>query len=356
MIRNILLILSFATAAAASEPASEATDAPAKPHPVVSVVIEFGQSRQREFPGTIEAEHETVLAFQTIGRIATLTVDVGDTVKGGDVIATLDRVTLQQEVDAAQAALDSAKAEAAYTANTLKRALTLSDRDIATKAQVEEAQAADDAAQAQINAAQADLDSAQEALGYSSLLAPNDGVVLSKSVEIGDVVAAGTQVLTLASMSGRDAVIDVPSEYLSLLTDDAKFEIRAHGPNSRAVVATLRVVEPVADEALRNRRLRLQLTEVPPDFRIGALIGAIYMQDSDPIITLPHTAISETEGDPFVWRVQPGERTVQKVGVTLGKDLGPTIVITDGVNPGDEIVIKGVNSLTDGEKVGERLE
>jgi multidrug efflux system membrane fusion protein len=323
---------------------------------VVTEIIAAAHTRQRSFPGIIEAEHQTLLAFQPGGRLAESEVDPGDMGEQDDVLATLDRVTLEEEVDAAIAALDAAKAEAEFAAASLKRVLTLSDKGIATLAQVERGQARNNAAIAKVAAADAQLESAVEALHYGALMAPEDGIILARHVEVGSVVMAGSPVLSLATLTGRDAVIDVPSEYLALLHPNATFAIRAHGPNSAPIEARLRLVEPVVDEALRNRRLRLTLIDPPADFRIGALISATYETQSSSVITVPSTAILHQSGPPQVWRVGIGSNEVTRVPVTLGARIGDRIVIKNGLEAGDEIVIKGVNSLEDHQIVGERLQ
>jgi len=348
----VLILLLLAPVAHAAD-----TEEQAAPHlrPVVSERIAFTQMRQRTFPGTIKAEHETILAFQTIGRIASVTVETGDMVAKGDVLATLDRVTLQEEVDAAKAALSAARAKADFAKVSLERVQTLSQRGIATTAQLEGSQAQNDAALAQLASAQADLESALEALEYSKLTAPTDGIVIARQAEQGMIVAAGAPVLTLAGTSGRDAVIDVPTDYLPLLTDRSRFEVRAYGPGSTPVLAELRLIEPVVDETLRNRRLRLRVIDAPSNFRIGTLISAGFAQAAAPIVTLPTSAIGQAPDGPFVWRVTPETRVVSRVTVTLGETLGDRIVVIEGLSPNDEIIVKGIHSLNDGQIVGERV-
>ncbi|MGI3165434.1 efflux RND transporter periplasmic adaptor subunit [Pseudooceanicola sp. 200-1SW] len=333
---------------------AEDSAAPAAPRPVVTEIVSADPTRQRAFPGTIEAKHEADLAFQTIGRIARLDVAPGDVVAAGDVLAVLDRVSLQEDVSAAEAALSSARAEADFAEQSYARVRTLADRDIAAQAQVEQALARRDATAAQVAAAEADLASAREALTYGSLTAPMDGVVLAAPVEAGTVVSAGTTVVTLAGLSDREAVIDVPGDFLALLPEEAQFELRRHEGGERAVAARLRLVEPVADEALRARRLRLSITGDESLFRIGSLISATYLAEAQAVTTLPLSALTGSEEAPAVWRVGPGARRVHLVPVTLGAVLDGRVEVRSGIAVGDEIIVRGARSLQDGQTVGQR--
>lgn len=337
--------------------ASDSTSAPTlqAPRPVVTEIVSADPTSQRAFSGSVVAEHEAELAFQTIGRIARLDVSPGDVVSEGQELATLDRVSLQEDVRAAEAALSSAQAEAAYAEQSYSRARALLDRNIATQATVEQALANRDATAAQVVAAQADLASAQEALTYGSLTAPMEGVVLETPVEAGTVVSSGTTVITLAALTGREAVIDVPTEFLAVLPKDARFELRRQIGGEEAVPARLRLVEPVADDTLRGRRLRLAI-EDQTAFRIGSLISATYMAEARPVMTLPAPALLTEDGATYAWRVDPADRTVHKVPVETGITIGDRLEIRDGIAVGDEIVVRGAHSLEDGQTVGEREE
>lgn len=326
--------------------------------PIASEVVTADRARQRSFAGVIEADVQSVLAFQTLGRIATLDVAAGDRVKKGEPLASLDQVTLKEDVEAAEAARAAAAASAAAAAQQLTRTEELSRRGVAAADQLELAQRGNDTAKAQLTAAEADLARAKDAEQFGTLTAPMDGIVLSTAVEAGTIVSAGTAILTLASSAGREAVIDVPVDYLALLSHGTTFVIQSRGANLPDQIGTLRLIEPVADASVRSRRIRVSLpTNAPAGFRIGSLVSARLAEGNAPIITLPVGAIvTGADGTASqVWRVDPAGRVVHLIPVVTGLAIGSRILIQSGIAPGDEIVVKGVNSLKDGETVGERL-
>lgn len=352
------LVLAHPVAATAQE-ASHSTAAEATqeaPRPVVSEIITADPTRQRAFPGVIGAEVEVELAFQTFGRVATLDVDPGDRVEEGQVLATLDQVTLEEDVTAARAALEAAQAEADLAQQTFERAQDLFQRNVSTEAQVEQTQAARDATAAQVESARAQLAQAEEVARFGALTSPQDGIVLSTEVSAGTLVSAGTPVLTLADPTGREAQIDVPAEFARVLSEDAEFEVSLASGGVPPVPARLRLVEPVTDPNLRTRRLRLSLDDLPEDYRIGSLVTATYATDGAPLMTLPASAIVEADGGAGVWRVTPDVRTVELVPVELGPEVGNRVVIAQGIEVGDEIVTRGARSLDQGQAVGERVQ
>ena len=329
--------------------ADAATPAAPAPRPVVSEIVTADPARQRAFPGVIAGENQAMLAFLTAGRLASLPVEAGDRVARGDTLAVLDQITLEQDLAAARAGLEAAEAKATLAAQQYDRVETLRGRGVATQAQLDQVRAGRDASAAQAESARATLARAQDAAGYGTLTAPRDGIVLSVLVEPGATVSAGIPVVELADPVGREALIDVPEDFAALLPEDASFALRRHAQTTAPTLARVTVMEPVTETSLGTRRLRLTLDDPPEDFRIGSLIEASFAADGAPVMTLPRVAIAE---GPSVWRVEGAARRVRRVAV----ELGDRVVILGGIIVGDEIVTRGVHSLTEGQNVGDRLE
>jgi len=336
-------------------PAAWAQDAPA-PRPVVSEVVTAEPLPQRNYPGTIVGYDTGSLAFQAGGRLARLTVRAGDRVAAGDVLATLDEISLHQQVIAAEAALDSARAEAQLADSRHARAAALLESGVMRRADYERLLAARDATKARAEAAAADLARAEDVERFGVLRAPHDAIVLRTMVEPGATVVPGSPVLTIADPLRREAVIDVPAQLARLLQPGAAFGVARVAGDAPPVTATLRLVEPRTDAGLDTRRLRLSLSDTPDGFRIGSLVSASYTGTTQPIITLPLTALTGSPDAPAVWRVGPQGRRAELVPVTLGERIGARIVVTSGLQPGDEIVTRGSNSLSAGDILGAAVE
>ena len=334
-----------------ANPAFAETELPAAEiaRPVVSEIVTPGSAQSRLFTGTVEAQVTTTLAFLTLGRVATLAVATGDRVTQGTVMATLDQVSLDEDVSAAQAALQGAQARGLFAAQSFERIAALVKRGVAATAQQEQAQAALDTAKAGVVAAEADLARAKDAASYSALTAPMDGVVTATLVDPGTVVSVGTPILSLASLTGREAVLDVPPETLSLMRLGDEFTVTSRG--SAPIRGQLARIDPSAGTGTRSRRIHLTLIDPSPTYRLGSLISAQLAVQSQSVITIPQTALIGPQDAPQVWRVGAG-RKVDRVAVTLGDALGDHVIVTSGLTAGDEIVVRGVTSLIAGQTVG----
>ncbi|MEH7830462.1 efflux RND transporter periplasmic adaptor subunit [Gemmobacter denitrificans] len=329
---------------------------PEPPRPVVSQIVQPEAGLGRMLTGTVMARTQISLGFQTFGRIAERPVTVGDVVSKGQILARLDPYTLDEDIAAAEAALTTARAQQVTATNALTRARELQARGVASTARLEEAERMLAAADAAVDSAVADLARATDARGYSDLVAPEDGVILSTAAEAGAVVSAGNPVVVLASTSEIEAVIDLPEELAGLLSIGDRFVVSLRAGATAPVTGELRLVEPVVDATSRTRRVHLTLIAPPPGYRIGSLVQARLSEtDPAPLFTLPRNAIRHDGAATAVWRVDPTTRAVALVPVTLDpQGRGPRAAITDGLQPGDEIVTRGVNSLIEGQIVGMR--
>ncbi|WP_323780908.1 efflux RND transporter periplasmic adaptor subunit [Thalassovita sp.] len=331
--------------------------AAASPRPVISEIVTADPARARSFPGVIAGEDVATLGFLTGGRIASVSVTAGDQVTKGTTLATLDEVTLDQDMATARAALASAQARATLAQQQFERTQTLSERGVASNAMLDSARANRDAMAADTENARASLTRAEDAAQYGTLTAPRDGIVLAVMVEPGATVSAGSAVTKLADPKGREAIIDVPEAFAVVLPPDAAFSLRRHSNDTETTSARLSVTEPMSDTSLGTRRLRLTLDEPPEDYRIGSLIEATYAEARAPLMTLPRVAITHSpDGDPGVWRVEGQDRRVHFTNITLGADINDRVIVREGIAVGDEIVTRGVHSLTENQTVGGRLE
>ncbi|ARO13702.1 protein secretion protein [Ketogulonicigenium robustum] len=348
----------WATLAVLILPLAALADDP--PRPVVTEIVAGDSAPDREIAGTIASQVETALSFQTLGRLRTRLVGTGDSVTTGEELAQLDQVSLQQDVDAATAALASAQVQKSTADTAYDRASALQQRGSLPQAQLDAAEQSRASAASSVAQAQATLAAANDALSFSVLRAPSDGVIIATMAEAGDVVSAGTPVMRMVDTTRREVLVDLPESYAAALQTGQQFRISIRTEGVAPVTGSLRLIEPVSDASLRFRRAHLALPEdAPTAYRVGMIANVALEGAGSALLTLPTSAVIAGP-TPAVWRVSTngaGTRTVTRTDVSLGETLQSTaaedrVVIAGGLNAGDEIVVRGVNSLTDGQTVG----
>ncbi|TRW95052.1 efflux RND transporter periplasmic adaptor subunit [Paracoccus sp. M683] len=327
------------------------------PRPVVTEIVSDSDIKARSVPGIVAARNQVTLAFQTLGRLVARHVELGDDVKAGEILAELDPDDLEDNVRAASAALDAAEVQLSTTQATAERTRALAQRNVASTAQLEKAEQALAAAAAAVEQARSELIRARDAEGFAQMAAPFDGVISSVLANPGAVLNAGDAVVQLSAQDSREAVIDLPEAALSEMKDAAVFTVWQDDDPATETRGTIDRIEPLADMATRTRRVHLSL-EQGSHLRLGSLIRARLAGETDIAMTLPEQAVFSRDGQAHVWRVarQGDQATVAAVPVTLGASLQGRVFVNAGLEQGDEVVIRGVNSLNEGQQVGERVE
>ncbi len=305
------------------------------------------------FVGTIKPRHETAYGFLLAGRVLSREVGVGDSVKTGDLLATLEASV--QEFDLASAQANAASAEAQFTnlAASEERIRGLVAANTASQAQLDAAIAARQSAEAQRDQAKAKLTQAEDQLSYTRLTASADGIITAAPVDVGQVVGAGTTIVSVAQPEERDVVLDLPQELATGLKVGDVISVSENGASGSSVDAAVREIAPSASSTARLRRVLLTLPDsVGSDaFRIGATVTASIAQPlAKPTIVLPSTAIKQDGEARSVWVVDTTAGTVANRAVTAEMQ-GDVALVSAGLANGDVVAIAGANSLTEGQKV-----
>lgn len=302
--------------------------------------------------GTIEPRAEASLGFQIAGKLISRAVDVGDTVKRGDILARLDDQDQRNALVAAQATLAAAQAEQTRARNAEDRQRTLLSKGTVPQADYDAALRAMQTAEAKVEAARADVQAAKDRVGYTELTADQDGVVTAIGPDVGKVMQAGEMVVRLARPEEREAVFDVSDAMIHSAPKDPLIEVALAGAPGITAVGHVREFSPQADPVTRTHRVRVALDNPPNAMRLGTTVTGRVKLTGEAVIELPRTALLEESGKMLVWLVDAKTRTVHRkevVAESSRKD-GP-IVVSDGLSKGDVVVTAGVHSLKDGQRV-----
>lgn len=330
------------------EPAPPAPDI----RPVRTVTVQRSAGGEPvSLTGQIRAQDEVSLAFRLDGRLIERRVNVGDTVKPGQIVGRLDPQIQQNSLRQAQAGLSAAQGQLTQARNTFERQQELLNKGFTTRAQFDQAQQALQSAQAQVDSSQAQLRNAQEQLSYTELQADAAGTVTATGAEPGEVVRAGQMIAQIARQGGRDAVFDVPAQLIRTAPRDPVVEIALTDEPNVKTTGRVREVSPQADPATRTFQVKVGLTDPPPAMRLGATVVGRIQLTAPPGVEIPASALTEANKRPAVWVVDPQNQTVSLRNVDILRQDPASIVVSQGLETGEIVVTAGVQVLRPGQKV-----
>lgn len=330
----------------------DTNDDPRDPRPVRALVVENSKLGEIvELTGNIQPENEVALSFRIGGRMTERFVGTGDTVQAGQLLARLDPQNELNSLRSAQARLTAAQGRLREARNAFARESALLPRRYTTQTNFDQAQTAVQTAESDIEDATARLKIAQDSLSYTELKPDTPGTIVARSAEAGEEIQAGQVIFRLARTGGWDAVFDVPARLLRAAPRDARVDLALTDDRRVTAVGRVRQVDPQADPATRSFRVRVSILSPPSAMRLGdTLSGRIHL-DPSAGITIPATALSETDGRPSVWIVDPATLTVSLRNIKVARFSSEAVVVTEGLRPEDMIVTAGVQALHPGQKV-----
>ena len=303
--------------------------------------------------GQIKARDEVSLAFRIDGKLIERAVTPGERITNGRIVARLDSQNEQNalqgaeaDVAAAQAALGQAEKLEARQADLFKRAIT-------SRALYEQAQQQLQTTQAQLDAALSRLRTSQTRVKYTELEAEVSGMVTAKGAESGEVVRAGQMIVRVARDDRKDAVFEVPAQMgvSGLIPYDPLVQVALADNPRFKTTGRIREISPQADPVTRLFPVKVGLDNPPPEFFLGVTVTGAVSFDTPPVMTVPLTAIIESDGRPSVWVVDLVHKTVALRAVEIMRYDPTVVVISRGLQDGEVVVTAGVNVLHPGQKV-----
>nr|WP_145545432.1 efflux RND transporter periplasmic adaptor subunit [Variovorax boronicumulans] len=331
---------------------------PAEPEPVRAVklltVAPAASNFSLDFAGEVRPRVESRLGFRVAGKIVRRSVELGQSVRVGQLLAELDAQDLRLAADAARAQVAAAQTNRDLALADQKRYRELRAQNFISGAELERRESAYQAAQAQLDQAKAQLAAQGNQTGYARLVADVSGVVTGIEAEVGQVVAAGTPVVRLAQSGARDVVFSVPEDRVAAVSVGSPVEVRQW--NSEKVLAgKVREVAASADAATRTFLVKVTLdTPAPPPLGATVTVTPKALGTGGiPVIKLPTSALRQDAGtgETSVLVLDEASMTVRPQAVRIATADGNDAVISSGLQPGMRIVAAGVHVLTPGQKV-----
>jgi RND family efflux transporter MFP subunit len=306
-------------------------------------------------PANLEAFNSAAIYARTTGYVRKWLVDIGDTVRTGQLLAILDAPEVEQQIVAARADLQTALANEQLSKATADRWNNLVAQGLVSKQENDEKQGDWAAKSALSNAARANVAQLQALKDFTHLTAPFDGVVTSRSAQIGALVNAGSSaaapLFTIADVSHMRAYVRVPQVYSTQLHDGVVVQLTLPEFPGRSFPATVTRSAGAIDPTSGTLLVELQATNTEHALKPGAYAQAnLQLNGANNIVTLPTSALINGKNGTQVALVGADNKAVLR-DVTLGRDHGKVIDVVAGLQANDSVIDSPPESLQNGDPV-----
>jgi RND family efflux transporter MFP subunit len=343
------------TARAADTPAAPA--APAAPAPAakasltVTTVLPQTVTIPIQLPanGSLAAWQESVIGAEANGlRLTEVKVNVGDRVRQGDLLATLQSDGVRAELAQAQASLSEAQANLQKTRTDTESSRALVQKGFISATQMSQSQLNESVALARVEAAEAMIQVQRVRLGQTQVRAPDAGVISARNATLGSVVGAGTELFRLIRQGRLEWRAEVTASEIGRVAVGAPVAVVT--ASGAEIKGRVRMIAPSVDPQTRNALVYVDLQEPLGSARAGMFARGVIDLGASQALTLPQTAVIVRDGFSYTYLVDADQKVAQSK-IQTGRLIGDRIEVLGGLPAGARVVASGAAFLNHGDRV-----
>src|ERR1019366_3927285 len=283
-------------------------------------------------PATLQGYQQAPIAARSSGYLKRWTKDIGSHVEKGDLLAEIEPPEVDQQLSQAVAARQQMVASLGLARSTVARWEALREKDDVSQQELDERRSAVSQAHANVAAAEANVQRLRQLQGFTRLTAPFAGVITRRNVDTGDLIdSSGKMLFMLTQMDPLRVYVNVPQSYAQLVKPGQKVVVTQSELRGRSFSGEVARTAGSIDAASRTMQVEINLRN-----RDGALLPGAYVQVTLPLVSNP-TLIAPTSvllfrGEGTRVAVVDGSGRIHLRPVTLGRNLGESIEILDGID------------------------
>jgi len=332
-------------------------DAAAVQAPNVTVIVP-GRSQVARIvtaSGALAARHDQPVGVAGEGgMVRAVLVEAGAWVRQGQVLATVDRSVQSQNVAQLAAQIQVARADAALAQNEYERSQSLVGRGFVSKADLDRKKAARDAAFARIRVAEANFNAMRAQLGRLDIRAPKSGLILSRNVEVGQVVSQGSGALFHLAENGQmEMRAQLSQQDLGFIHNGMPAQITPIGTH-RSFTGQVWQVSPLIDPTSRQGEVRIAIP-YDPSIRPGGFAEAKIESGATSAPQLPQSAVLSDDNGNYVYVIN-GKNEVERRAIKIGTVEDQGVTIAEGISGNERVVLSAGPFLNPGQKVKPQLQ
>ncbi len=301
------------------------------------------------YTGKAAPSKEVAVVPAIPGKVIDFYYDVGDRVKEGAVLFTVDTADLQNNLRSLEASYNVTKLSRDNAKNTYENNKLLYEEEIISKQEMDQIQYAYEAAEAQLESVQVQIDNLQKNISDCTVTSPMTGVIASRGVERGGYATQASAAYMVMDISVIKVEVGVSEQTVNTIQVGDTVDVLMTAVSSEPLQGKVSTISPAAGQT-GMYTVKVELDNTDGLIKSGMIAEVSFTMDrSNDAIVLPRDAVMTKEEETYVYIVENG--TAKKVAVELGIETGDMIEITSGLKDGDNVVTKGQTYLSDGEAV-----
>ena len=319
-----------------------------------SLTVTTTRATQSDWPirlsanGNIAPWQEAIVGAEASGlRLSEVRVNVGDVVKRGQTLARFAPDTMRAELAQQTASVAEAEAALAEAEANATRARTLQDSGAMSTQQINQYVTAAKTAQARLQAAKATRESGQLRVGFTRVVAPDDGVISARLATVGAVVNAGQELFRLIRKSRLEWRAEVTSSDLAKVLPGQSVLVTT--PTAVTLSGKVRVVAPTVDSTSRNAIVYVDLANNAAA-KAGMFARGDFAVGSAQALSLPQQAVVLRDGMTYVYQLL-ADNKVSQIKVQTGRRMNDRVEIASGLKGSETVVVSGAAFLAQGDTV-----
>lgn len=302
--------------------------------------------------GNIVAWQEAIIGSESNGlRLTEVRVNVGDSVRKGQVLATFAAETIDADVAQANASLSEAQANAQEASANAARARTLQSTGALSAQQINQYFTAEQTAKSKLAASRAALAAQKLRLNHTRLLASDSGIISSRTATVGAVVPGGTELFRMIRQGRLEWHAEVTATELGRLRPGTVVRVKV--ANGAELIGRVRMIAPTVDPQTRTALVYVDLPrtggkEAPA--KAGMFAQGEFEMGTSLALTVPQQAVVLRDGFSYVFRLNADSR-VSQIKILTGRRVGDQVEACEGLSPDTVLVVSGAGFLNDGDLV-----
>ena len=307
--------------------------------------------REIRLPGTTQAFIDAPIFARTSGYLKRWYFDIGARVKAGQLLAEIDSPEVDQQLEQAQADLETAQANLRQAKITADRWQALLDSGSVSRQETDVAVSALSAMKATVDSNTANVRRLEQLQGFEKIYAPFDGVITARNTDIGALIDAGSagprELFHVAAIHRLRVFVAVPEVYSRAAVTGASASLTLDEYPGREFYGTLVRNSSAIDPAARTLLVEVDVDNAKDELLPGSYVFVhLRLLRQSASLTVPANTLLFRAQGLQVGVVRNGQ--AQLVPVTLGHDYGATVEIVAGIDPGDQVIVAPSDSLTSG--------